>query len=137
MTGNPESEARRLSQPIDPRPVTEQEAAVVEWLLDHAAFTDVSPYRAQPASTLQVVAKCGCGCASLDFELLSKEILPYVMLADAIAFYPDRQWCGLLLWGTKNHRIAWLEIYDMHPVNHRFPELANLRRWEDMSSELD
>jgi hypothetical protein len=53
------------------------------------------------------------------------------MLADAVAVYPDKQQAGLILWGRENE-IVWLEVYEMHPVADRVPEIADLRRWEDL-----
>jgi hypothetical protein len=44
------------------RPITRKEAAIVQWLLDHASVDDVTAYRAQPVEELRVVAGCDCGC---------------------------------------------------------------------------
>jgi hypothetical protein len=56
------------------------------------------------------------------------------MLADAVAVYPDRQQAGLILWGRDN-QIMMLEVYEMHPVADRVPEIADSRRYEDLLAE--
>jgi hypothetical protein len=114
------------------RPITETEAAVVQWLLDHAAMGDISAYRAHSPGTLRVVGGCTCGCVSLDF-------LPKApggkIVADALAVYPDGQEAGLILWG-RDGEIASLEVYDHHPdASHRPLELANLRTWEQRGED--
>jgi len=113
------------------RPITPTEAAVIRWLLDNAAVGDVAAYRDPPLDELRVGPnRCDCGCSSLYFE--PARLGGAVMIADAIALYPDEQMAGLILW-AKDQKIAWLEIYDCHPVaSHRFPEIANLRPWEEM-----
>jgi hypothetical protein len=123
-----ESMRRRFS----PREITPHEAAIVEWLLDHAAMRVVTPYRSKPVIALRVVGGCDCGCSSLDFEHESHGSL--IMLADAVAVYPDRQQAGLILWGRENE-IDSLEVYEMHPVADRVPEIADLRRFEDLFQE--
>ena len=115
------------------RPITVTEAAVVRWLLDHAAMGEISAYASQAPEKLRVVGGCDCGCVSLDF-------LPKAsggkIIADALAVYPDGREAGLILWG-RGGEIASLEVYDLHPnASHRSLELAHLRTWEQRG-ELD
>jgi hypothetical protein len=112
--------------PCPERPVTTNEAAVLLWLLDHAAVRDVAVYRARPLEVLKVVGTCSCGCASL---FLAPDTHPGhpVMIADAMAVYPDGHQADLILWGQEGE-ITWLEVND-HAADdsHRVPEVANLR----------
>lgn len=103
--------------------------AIVDWLLEHAATCDTSGYRAN--SSLRVVAKCECGCASAEFEARSST--PGVILADAVAVYPDGQKAGVILWGCDGE-ITELEVYELDEVADRLPEIAYLRRWEGLKS---
>jgi hypothetical protein len=121
-----------MKRSIPERDITAHEAAIIEWLLDHAAMRDVSPYRAKPIKELRVVGGCDCGCSSLDFH--SNIGGPKTMLADAVAIYPDNQQAGLILWG-RDDEIVMLEVYEMHPVADRVPEIADLRRYEDLFRE--
>ena len=114
------------------RNIASHEAAVLEWLLDHAAMGDVTDFRRQPLAELRVVGGCDCGCSSLDFR-------PHAagsrIIADALAVYPDGQQAGLILWGREGE-IIWLEVYDMHPdASYRFPEIADLRTYEQLGRE--
>jgi hypothetical protein len=121
-----------MKRTIPARDITAHEAAIVEWLLDFAALRDVTAYRTNPVTALRVVGGCDCGCSSLDFH--SSASGPQTMLADAVAVYPDKQRAGLILWGRDNE-IVMLEVYEMHPVADRVPEIADLRRYEDLFRE--
>jgi hypothetical protein len=121
-----------MRRACDPRHITSGEAAILEWLLDNAAVRDVSGCRTRPVAALEVFGFCDCGCCSLFFTPFP--IGKHTMLADAVAFYPDHQKCGLILWGREKE-IVWLEVYEMHPVAHRVPRIADLRRWEDFNSD--
>jgi hypothetical protein len=121
-----------MQQSIAARDITAHEAAILDWLLDHAAMRDVTAYRAKPVTDLRVVGGCDCGCSTLYFH--SNTTGSQTMLADAVAIYPDKQQAGLILWGRENE-IVMLEVYEMHPVADRVPEIADLRRYEDLFRE--
>jgi hypothetical protein len=121
-----------MKRSIPERGITAHEAAIIEWLLEHAAMRDVTAYRTNPVTALRVVGGCDCGCSSLDFH--SNSSGPTTMLADAVAVYPDKQQAGLILWG-RDGEIVMLEVYEMHPVADRVPEIADLRRYEDLFAE--
>jgi len=54
------------------RPLLQNERILLEWLLarpsSDVSESDVSKYKSQVAE-LRVVAKCGCGCPTVDFAL--------------------------------------------------------------------
>ena len=74
------------------RPITAEESAVIQWLLDHAAVGDVAEYRRRPVEELRVVGECDCGCPSLFF---SAELRHIGRIADAMAVLYQTD---LLLW---------------------------------------
>jgi len=114
------------------RPVTPSEAGVIRWLLDHAPVGDVSGYRLRPLEDLRVVGGCDCGCSSLFFGANEGHLR---MIADASAVYSDGQE-DLILWGREGEPI-WLEVGVYDPrTPHPFPEIANLRTWEQRGLEL-
>jgi hypothetical protein len=111
------------------RSVTAEEAAVVQWLLDHAAMTDVTPYRVHATGELWVIGGCNCGCTSIHFN---GDRRAAKIIADGLAVYPDGKRAGLILWG-RDGAILSLEVYDFHPgASHRFPGIADLRTWEEL-----
>ncbi len=115
------------------RAVTPDEAAVIRWLIEHAAVKDVTAYQSLRLEDLRVVGGCTCGCRSLYFQPLGA---PAHMIADALAVYPDGYQAGVILWGREG-QISNLEIYEMHPeVARLFPEVSNLRTWEGRGLEL-
>jgi hypothetical protein len=115
-----DAEPLKIERAISPR-----EAAIVGWLLEHAAVGDVSGYRLRPAEELRVVGGCDCGCCSLEFQ--PKGWGKAEIVAEAYAVYPDGQQAGLILWG-RNRELVLLEVYDCHVgASHRTPEISDLR----------
>jgi len=112
------------------RPISPNEVAVVNWLLDHA-LVEVAGYRDRPVEELRVVGGCGCGCSSIDF-IPPQQQAKQQILADELALYPDGQQAGVMLWG-KGGEIALLEVYDFEPgSSHRFPDVSHLCTWEEL-----
>jgi len=115
---------------MDQRALTKQEAAVIEWLLDHAAMADVSAFRAIPPGELVVTGGCGCGCRSLNF---APECEGMAIVARAVATYPDGQRARLRLWGHDG-KIVSLEMIDYDPaLAHPFPEVGTLAPYRPSS----
>jgi hypothetical protein len=116
------------------RAINPNEAAVVQWLLDHASVGDVTAYRLHQVEELRVVGECDCGCASLNFQL--QEWRNASMIADALAVYPDGQLANLILRGREG-QIVFLEVCDIDPrAPHRVPEISNLCTWEERGRQL-
>jgi hypothetical protein len=112
---------------ITDRLITAHEAALVRWMLEHAAMRDLSAYQHVAVEELRIVSWCDCGCCSLAFR---KHTPGQVILADATAEYEDGQVAGLILWG-RDGELSLLEVYDCHPESSkRVPEIANLRSGE-------
>ena len=88
---------------------------------------DVTAYRLRPLDDLRVVEGCDCGCFSLKF---APPRAGARIIADGLAVYSDGQMDGLMLWGREGE-ITWLEVVNYGPrTSHRFPEMSDLRTWE-------
>jgi hypothetical protein len=115
------------------RAITVDEAAVVRWLLEHAPVGDVTAYRLQPVEELRVVAGCDC-CSSLEFR--PNGWGGASIIADAWAVYSDGHRDDLILWG-RDGEIVLLEVVDYHSdASRRFPQVSNLRTFEERGREL-
>ena len=112
------------------RAITEAEIAVLRWLLEHAAVTDVALYQAKALDRLQAWPCCE-ECAGLLFQDAQHIKIGFEMLADALAVYPDGQIAGVLLWASGGE-FAWLELHDINAIGtaKRFPGTSDMRTWE-------
>jgi hypothetical protein len=112
---------------VDPRAITAAEAAVVGWLLLHAASEGIAG-AAESVGELRVVGGCTCGCASIDFVA---DTAGARIVADAVVVLPDGRTGGAMLWALGNE-LAGLELYDHDAgASHAVPDVGQLRRWED------
>ena len=106
---------------VDPRPLSDVEAAVVARL---HAINELPVPSATDLEALQVVGGCGCGCASVDF-------LPDTgggkVLADGYGVTPSGVEVGLLLWG-RDGQLSGLEIYMLAEDTSELPTPASLHR---------
>jgi len=109
------------------RPISQQEAAIVQWLLDHPGPKEPTGPWSCSATELVVVGGCDCGCCSIDFRPEQDSVRP---IRDAIAVLTDGRQSGLILWGTDS-TIHSLEVYDLDPnASHELPGVSGLRTWE-------
>jgi len=99
-----------LSLPED-RSITEREAAVVDWLLAHGAFEGNLDHLRATVRELRVVARCGCGCASVDFAE-GGQAGAARPVADAIGCDSRGRKCGVIVWELDG-RVSGLEIYEL------------------------
>jgi hypothetical protein len=56
------------------RPLTQEEAALVKWLLEHG--TDEARALLPQLDRARVVSRCSCGCTSVDFSIDGKVTSP-------------------------------------------------------------
>ncbi len=96
---------------IEPRPINNAEALVVSTALHVAPTNPVSEQLLASIDSLVVVDKCGCGCASVDFEK-QHENSGNIPIADAIGLTPRGGEVGIIVWGT-TFKITGLEIFDL------------------------
>lgn len=93
------------------RSIEQEEIDVIRATLERARVREVEPLAVASVPTLTVVARCECGCASVDFEAspLEQRSRP---LADGIGNTPRGGQVGIIVWGLQN-AITGLEIYDL------------------------
>jgi hypothetical protein len=92
------------------RAITSDEAAVIRAALEYAGVLAVDDAAKVAVSTLTVVAKCECGCASVEFDAPVSEQRAMV-LADGTARTSRGGKVGVIVWGRPD-AITGLEIYD-------------------------
>ncbi|MHC4136114.1 MAG: hypothetical protein ACYS0K_14130 [Planctomycetota bacterium] len=117
-----------LTQAED-RPISAPEAKVVDWLLRNAEGR--LEHLVESVPQLSVVGRCGCGCASVDFEEDSGNSNP---IAEAVGENSQGLQCGLILWGRED-AVTGLEIYELDPGSaSELPELGTLKPWDAASA---
>ena len=91
------------------RKPTPEELRIVQWLLENSTSDTAASYMTQ-VSTLQVVSRCDCGCASINFSA------PTGSSMDVLS---DYQWttheghlCGVFIFARDN-RLAGLEVWSI------------------------
>ncbi len=115
------------------RPITDKEASVVRWLIEHPGPNEPTGAWSVRAEGLRVVGGCDCGCRSIDFVPDKEGSRP---VRDALGTTTDGRKNGLILWGT-DCEIHSLEVYDLDPLaSHELPEVCSLRTWEERGNEL-
>ena len=110
--------------PFIARPISDDEAAVVERMLEVAATEPSAPGLLAQVRGLQVVDGCGCGCASVDFRA-STGGEAWRIVADASGTSLDGEPLGLLLWAVGGE-LAGLEVYGDLDEPARLPSLVSI-----------
>jgi hypothetical protein len=120
-----------MGEVAENRPLSAQERKLAEWMLAQSAGG--LEYSAQLQSAW-VVARCPCGCASVDFAIAGQrpEISdPMRIVADFIFDTAEGHLCGVFLF-AKGKLLAGLEVYSIDgntdPV--ALPEPAILRPFQ-------
>ena len=106
------------------RPISQDEAAVVCWLLRASVAGDLSRLESS-VSSLHIVGRCGCGCPSIDFAP-GGQAGGSGFLAEAFGESAHGELAGLILWGTCQV-ITGLEIYGFEKSALSMPALGTLR----------
>jgi hypothetical protein len=99
--------------PLD-RSLSQNERTLLEWLLARSSSdvenSDVSKYRSQ-IDSLHVVAKCGCGCPTVDFALQSgQKHGASDIVAEAGGKSPEGVTVGVIL-HAREGELSELEVY--------------------------
>ena len=111
------------------RPISDAEVAVVRAALQRASVTSDAGNLLSTITSLRVVDRCDCGCASVDFESDSDERPQPI--ADGTATTSSGGEVGIIVWGTSS-RITGLEIYDRGAGQNglQLPEVGSIIPWE-------
>jgi len=81
------------------RPISQREIAIVNWLLKNGSRTGSLQRLEDSVPRLRVVGRCGCCCASVDFE--KEDQAGARPTADANGKTPCGLQFGLILWGRE------------------------------------
>lgn len=113
------------------RRIKKSEIEVIRTALQRAPMAPVEGSADAAIPDLEVVARCECGCASVDFEAPISD-RPPMILADATARTPRGGKVGVIIWG-RSDAITGLEIYDQGAGDHDLvlPVPATILSWEE------
>jgi hypothetical protein len=122
-----------MSRPLmTVRPISEAEAAVVERTLAVAATDSSASALIGQVRSLQVVGRCGCGCASVDFLIPARGQIASIV-ADAIAKAPDGEHIGLIVW-VLDSELSGLEVYSYSDNPAPLPVVASISGYDGTGS---
>ncbi len=93
------------------RAITPQEVAVIRCALERAAVAPEFSTLSIGLESLRAVAKCSCGCDSVDFAE-HDPARPSKPIGDGIGTTPAGGTVGVIVWGRAD-AVTGLEIYDL------------------------
>lgn len=93
------------------RRIRQNEVDVIQVALDRASVAPVDQTVSAGIPDLSVVARCECGCASVDFDAPTSDERSGI-IADATGRTPRGGQVGIIVWG-RSDAITALEIYDL------------------------
>jgi TPR repeat protein len=97
---------------ITPRPISDQESAVVRAVLERAAFKSCSPPLIGSVASLTVVGICECGCASVSFAEPQNWDARAARIGEGYGSTAAGAEVGAVVWGTSDAVVS-LEIYTL------------------------
>lgn len=115
--------------PINPRPITSDEATAIGALLIRAPTGESSEASSCDIGLLKVVGKCPCGCDSLFFTGID-EAADQFRLADGLGYTEDGEEIGMILWASGS-RIVQLELYNYSDNPARLPPAGSICPFEE------
>lgn len=83
-------------KPILPRPITEQEAAVIRQALLRTALAPIQAEVIRTINNLRVTGECECGCRSIEFEPPNAE---EHQLSDGVGYLHSGERFDIIVWG--------------------------------------
>lgn len=107
------------------RKISDAESAVLERVLTIAATDDASIALSKQARTVQVIGRCDCGCASVDF-LTPERGQSARIVGNADANAPNGEYVGILVWAIDSE-LSGLEFYSHSDNPAPLPVLASIR----------
>lgn len=111
------------------RPLTDAERALLEWLIAHGG-PEAQQYAPQ-LSQVRVVARCTCGCPTIDLAIGERQrrtVGASVLLADFDGVTPEGIEVGVIL-HAREGELSELEVYAKPEVDGSFnlPKIDSLR----------
>lgn len=104
-----------MSRILEDRPLSPDEAALTRWLLEHGAPEAAAHLAELPHA--RVVARCPCGCASVDFAIAGREApltTGLQVLADYLWRDAEGRQAGVFVFAREG-QLAGLEVYALDP----------------------
>jgi hypothetical protein len=114
--------------PIAVRVINTEELAVLEQALLSAPANGSAPPSLDRLGSLQVVGKCHCGCASVNFRRLKPGEIAEVV-ADAVGETPSGEQVGVLVFAISGALIG-LEIVGYSDMPAQLPIASTVRGWD-------
>jgi len=114
------------------RKISEAESAVLERSLSIAAVDDAAQTLIGQIPALQIVGRCGCGCASVDFLHPTQGQKAWIV-ADADATTASGEYVGILVWAIDG-RLSGLELYSYTDTPAQLPALESISVHETIGS---
>jgi hypothetical protein len=116
---------------ILPRKLTSEEREVILWLLENASLSANSKKYADTLDEIRVVAKCECGCSTVDF-VADAPSLGAKVVADAMGELSNGK-VGVMLWGNEQ-QLTSLETYELDASPALLPPSHTLTKFETKTS---
>ncbi len=112
------------------RPLSPEERALVEWLIENGG-PETKDF-AQQVAGLHVVARCSCGCPTVDLAVATAQVSttgPSLILGDFLGSTPEGVEVGVTL-HAREGAISELEIYPLSRTVGSLPKIGSLKRLE-------
>lgn len=116
------------ARPKIDRPVSADEVAVIQAALHHAPTRSIAPDAIASIGRLHAIAKCACGCESVDFAP-HDPANPSSPIADGIGTTSEGEEVGLIVWGRQD-AITGLEVYALGGEGHKLPVPETIHGWD-------
>jgi len=112
---------------LESRDLRADERQLIQWLLEHGTAEAISYASQLPG--LHVVARCGCGCPTIDLAVEGATVAttgPSRLLADYYGTTPGGSEVGVILHGREG-KISELEVYPLAETSPHLPKIESLR----------
>lgn len=116
------------------RTISADERKIIERAIRFAPASGAEAISLSKLDSLQVVGKCPCGCASIDFHHTQSDKTPR-LIADAIGETASGAQVSILVFALDDE-IVTLEIvsFDAHPAS--LPVPSTVRDWDGTGAEI-
>lgn len=136
-TWEPVAPGAIASLPVRPRrPISPHERAVIRRVFELAPRRGEFIDAFRSLDSLDVIARCACGCASVEFGA-SRDEAPQEIIGDAIGEFEDGALMGVMVWGHRS-AVTGLEVHPLGDMEHgavSLPQPSTLRRFDDGEAE--